>query len=242
MYTERYEIKFEDLDMTGKVGVFSFLQLAQHMATVNGAQLGVGYDVLRPKNMCWVAVRAHYEFEKEVGDGDVLIMNTWPENRRHMLYPRMYNFTDEKGETVMKGSIQWSLYGFDRGKALTSRESGIELQGEARPVGFEIELPSRVKVGELENTTERKVLFSDADANGHLNNCYYVSYILDLLPIDMLKKCKVKTLDINYNRQIPAGETLKINYSLTDNTVLVSGEHNDANIFTAKLVFTDKKS
>lgn len=237
MYTENYKIRFEDLDMTGKMGLFSFIKLAQHMATVNGEQLGVGYDILLEKKMCWVAVRAHYEFENEIECNNTMILKTWPENSRHMLYPRMYHFTDTRGNTIMKGCVQWSLYSFERGKALSGKDAGIDLEGETRPEGFEVGMPSRIKIGETEKVTVRTVQFSDTDANGHMNNCNYVNYVMDLLPIDTIKRCKVKTLDINYNRQIPVGKDLTMRYTISDSGVIVSGECESNNIFTMKIQF-----
>ena len=53
-----HKVRFEDIDLTGKLTVPATVVLAQEAATLHGEMWGAGYDDLRRENSAWVLVRA----------------------------------------------------------------------------------------------------------------------------------------------------------------------------------------
>ena len=62
-------------------------------------------------------------------------------------------------------------------------------------------------------TTKHRVLFTDCDINGHMNNLKYVNWIVSSLPPEYFKEgLDVKKMDICYTKELHLGDEVEINY------------------------------
>lgn len=230
-----HKVRFEDIDLTGKLTVPATVVLAQEAATLHGEMWGAGYDDLRRENSAWVLVRAKYSFYEMPSFGEKFTVETWVNPCRHALYPRFYRFCDEKGKVFMEGGSIWSIYNFAENKAMNPGGKAFEFP--AVVLENQPDSPRPVRAAEEENSLVRRVLYSDADGNGHLNNCKYINWAVDILPVDFWGKNSIKTLEISYHAQAPLDKNVTLNYTFRGSEMTINGKLEDTVVFAAKLTF-----
>ena len=80
---------------------------------------------------------------------------------------------------------------------------------------------------------ERTIYYSDLDVNCHLNNVKYADLICDAISMDQRKPCYFRELQINYNGECKAGDTIVL--ASNDAASFVSGCGTDgSDRFTAQ--------
>ena len=89
---------------------------------------------------------------------------------------------------------------------------------------------------------ERRVLYSDADANRHLNNAVYADIMCDCVPGGMDGRT-VKYIAVNYINERRIGDALNIYCARCDDpdsegeTLLFTGEADGKRCFEGKLIY-----
>ena len=71
-----------------------------------------------------------------------------------------------------------------------------------------IEKPSRIKVAAKEPSATLEAKYSDIDINGHVNSIRYIEHILDLFPIELYKKSRIRRFEMAYVAESYYGDVL----------------------------------
>ena len=74
-----------------------------------------------------------------------------------------------------------------------------------------------------EASLERTVLPSETDQNGHLNNTVYYRWASDLLPGAFSAQYALRTLWVEYKKELPLGQMAQLEYSMSDRTLFLRG-------------------
>ena len=82
----------------------------------------------------------------------------------------------------------------------------------------------------------RKVRYSDTDLNGHLNNTKYIDYIIDTHDINFYNQYRVKSICINFEKEIQDNEVVEM-YSNNSLPEVVSGKINNKVIFSSEITY-----
>ena len=97
-------------------------------------------------------------------------------------------------------------------------KSGIIVNGTVR--GNELAVPGSLAVKTLEHSASRKVVFSDLDRNGHMNNTRYMEWCSDLLPSAFHRDHIPQEFTICYHSEALEGEPLDIHYEMNEDGLL----------------------
>ena len=98
---------------------------------------------------------------------------------------------------------------------------------------------------ELGECESRCVRYSDLDINGHMNNCRYLDWVMDLLPSEFYQHHQPQEITLCYMTEIREKEEMQLHWELSDGPVLtvdaVRPEDNNvrggSRIFSAKIDF-----
>ena len=90
----------------------------------------------------------------------------------------------------------------------------------------------------LEKLGERKILYSDIDGNGHMNNARYGSFVMDFLPSEYQNK-SWSDFRINYNKEAVLGEMIELYGTFCDENKKISmiGKQGQNICFEAELFY-----
>jgi acyl-ACP thioesterase len=81
------------------------------------------------------------------------------------------------------------------------------------------------------------VLYSDIDTNGHMNNCRYIEWALDLIDLDVFKNKSIQYLAINYLKEIQPLKMVKL-YLYKEHTLyIIKGSADDEDKFLMEVIF-----
>ena len=206
-FTETYTVSWHDTD-AGRVARPSRLLTAlQETANHQCGTYGKDLDRMRDEDgKGFILTRLELRFGALCRAGDVLELSTWISSAKALSTIR--EFRIRKGEeTVLEGSGSWVLV--DTGtRALLKVEEYPYPYPADEPLPFAP--PMRLKLPPLEPVGHRRIVYSDTDYNGHMNNTRYPDLLMDFLPDGIPDEMYPKRMVILYHSGAPAGENLEI--------------------------------
>jgi acyl-ACP thioesterase len=90
---------------------------------------------------------------------------------------------------------------------------------------------------ELEEMFEHRVGYSDIDFVGHANNARYVVWAMDSLDYEEVSTRRVRSLRINFNKEVCAGDTVELFRAPVEGGWVVEGRVGDRSSFCVDIRF-----
>ncbi len=213
LYTLSYALRSRDVNMFQRLRSSQLFELLQEAATDHSELLGSGIAVIRAKNLMWVLARQNVEIGRMPAYGEQIVIETWPGNTVHSLYPRYYRILDSKGETIISSSAIWMLADMSERTLVPSSRSGFEFSNDKR--GMEIALPSPPRSFFTDQSTSFTVPFSYVDMNGHMNNTRYFDLADNLSPAALAGRDPKRIL-VEYSAELRLGGSYELFYGQRD--------------------------
>jgi acyl-ACP thioesterase len=83
----------------------------------------------------------------------------------------------------------------------------------------------------LTDYSQRTVLYSETDMNGHMNNSRYLDWTDDFLGDEFNRTHRLKELQINFINEATLGMCITLEKNVSYNEIFVKGSHSDKSIF-----------
>ncbi len=229
----KHSVASMEVDKNFQLKFSNACSLYQDAAVLNVDQLGVGMDyLLKTYNYCWVVTRVYIEFYKVAKYHDELEIGTYAANiRGGFSFSRQAFINDKDGKPVMKFSSDWILLDY------TSRKMVLRPQIKYVHEEHEGALPDPTRVirEDAKLLYSRMIHYSDCDLNNHLNNNRYIDMIQDVFDADWYGENMIKTLTLNFEKEVRSGETVDV--YVNDDKTYVEGRVGDTCVFRAKLSY-----
>lgn len=224
-----YRLRWMDFDRYGRIQPFAVLDIFQDLATVQAEDMGIGRDDMMAKGVFWAVVRSKFEIVKPPSHYQVVTARTWPHTPTRFSFLRDFSMRDESGDLLVKATTEWVLMDIETRKFGSVKDyyDGPEDFDEAR--SFE-KKPRKIADFEEGNRPVCTVVpsYSDIDANGHVNNARYASYVVDAL--DPGAEGSIKTFQLDYRHEVLPGVPLTVHTLVEDGRVLSKGVNPDGQI------------
>ncbi len=208
-YEQTYRLRTQDFDCNDQMHPAAILDLFQDVAGWDVQAQGFSADELLERHgLLWVIVRSKYEVVAPPTPHMLAVARTWTDAPTRLGFRRESQLLDEAGTLMVKGTADWIMMD----AATRSFKSVLEVwpdggDGDARR-NFEGKL-KKLRSFEAQGAAHRVVpAYSDLDANGHVNNTRYTSFIMDAL--DFRGGERVKSLQIDYRRELRRGQAVDI--------------------------------
>ena len=218
IYQQKFHLNDSYVDCFGRLKPATLLFLVQEVAGIHATSLGAGYDALAQKDLFWAILRTRVQITRMPCAGETIRVETWPMPTTRVAYPRSVVAYDETGNEVFRAISLWCLMDKTNRSMVLPGKSGVMVEGTLR--GNELATPGSLSLKALASNTERKVLFSDLDRNGHMNNTRYMEWMSDLLPSMFHQDHVPAEFTICYHAEALEGEPLDIRYELTADNIL----------------------
>ena len=206
---QKFSILSHEADIHNCASLYSLSNYMQEAGRTHAEQLGWGTQLFKTKKQFWVLCRIIISVEKYPPTGTEIDIETWPKNKDKIFALR--DFLVRQGdEIIARGTSSWALL------QLASRKPvPLKSMGEISTVRQEKHAISEVpeKLHALDDASElfhHKVVFSELDQNGHVNNGRYINWLLDTFPVDFHKKHRVYTMQLNYLAEVFHDQELHI--------------------------------
>lgn len=208
-FNETVKIRSYDVDIRGTLRPTVLLAKLEEIGAHQMNVYPPSNDDLRKEGKGFFLSRVVLHIKKELRDGDVAEGYTWAtDNSRGLSFNRCYRLV-HNGEVAADVYTVWALLDFEE-KKLLRVEDYREVGAEPDPA-LEMELPLRVRMPRAEEYTDiakRKIMYSDTDLNGHMNNTKYLGMLCDYVP--GIEKRSLRGINISYVTEAPLGEELTV--------------------------------
>ncbi len=230
-------IYFSQCTKNGTLSLTELLKLTSDIAVEDFNQRNMSREIMLDHDFMILVSRNSFRIHKNPLENQNVTISTWEEKSEALQFIRAYEICDTiTGEKLISGLSTWLLV-----DSKTRRLLPIKKYNLRTPLDTITEhncfKPAKIpEPKNLEFLTERKICFSDIDANGHTNNSRYGAFILDSLPLEFAEK-NFTDFKINYSKEAMLGETIKIYADFSEsNKITVIGK-TDAISFEAELYY-----
>jgi acyl-CoA thioester hydrolase len=181
VFQQTFQIRHYECDAYGHLNNANYLRYMQEAAF--NASADVGYDLARYRNLgsFWLIRYTDIEYLRPVTYGERIVVETWVEDFRRVRSIRAYNFrVDGVNEVAARAYTDW-VY-LDR-QSMQPKTIPEEMVMAFSPNGGLDDPSPRRKFHPLQTPQEgvyydhRRVEWRDLDAEGHVNNAVYLSFI-----------------------------------------------------------------
>lgn len=190
-----------------------FMSLAQEMAMKAADVLDFGYNQLAEHDLAWVLSRTKLIFEQVPHWQEQVEFSTWHKGISGLYFLRDYQLKDRNsGQILVNGTSSWITINTKTRSLFRTAELSNYFNTEPQCSDFALEEEAgKILVPkDSELVCRHKVSYSDLDFIGHANNTSYVNWVMDCLPVELLRDSYPKVLEINFSKETRAGEEVDI--------------------------------
>ncbi len=216
-YSKTLKIIPEQVSPFKEIRPSAILKILQELAIEQTESFGYPKNVTDQKGVIWVVAKQHVEIMRMPTYGETITVSTYTHKTMHVLFPRTYEFKDEKGELIIKATSIWSLIDINKRKMVNPIDYDIEIPDLSNGRKFDMAFTGPIPF-DLEEEKEMKAEYSFCDFNGHINNTSYLDIAENLMPIEFLKNNHLKSFDIKYIHEVPLGSSLPLKFGVRENT------------------------
>ena len=243
VYTRTFTVESVHVDCFGRAKASALLYFAQEAAGAHCQQLALDYDTLAKKNLFWAVIRNRVQITRAPVLGQTITVKTWPMPTTRSSFPRSTVGYDEKGNELFRSISLWVLMDTESRAMVLPGKSNIALTGSLQ--GGELTAPGSIAPRALENTSVRRVCYTELDRNIHMNNTRYLDWIDDLFPSAFHKEHPVQSFTVCYLSEAREGQEITLHWQVLEDACLqVDGYRRAENdtekqtrVFAAQLYF-----
>lgn len=242
-YSEKHIISCYEADANKNLRPTALLDWMQEAAGRNAAELGFGYEEMIAGNTAWVLSRIKVCFHNYPKWRENATLKTWHKGANRIFYLRDFVLENPEGEKLVSATTSWLIIDLAsrrmvRDRKLAENFDNSEMGHAIEEQAEKVLLPKDV---EPELVDTHKVVWSDIDTNGHVNNVKYVVWALDVLDYELANGKPLKEMLVNYDSEVMPGQVVelyRVRCEEDGNTVrFVTGKVAGKVCFSVKMVF-----
>lgn len=197
------------VDFTGHLTMSVLGNHLLNCAGFHAADRGFGIASLNENHYTWVLSRLAIELEELPFQYESFSVQTWVENVYRLFTDRNFSILNKDGKTIGYARSVWAMISMETRKpADLLTLHGGSIVDYVCDKECPIEKPGRIKISDKAVFTDYQTKYSDIDINGHVNSIKYIEHILDLFPIEVFKKKRIKRFEMAYVAESYYGDTL----------------------------------
>ena len=227
-YTRNYPVNTANMDMCSSWKASCMLEAMQETAATNSDLLGCGRQDLLKEHLAWVVLRMELYIDRYPVHSETATVMTYPKPPRHGMFPRYFILSDENGQVFARASSIWALLDLETRRSVPGASIGALIPETPELPPCLPKLPPVVSVLDAQPILEERVpVFTDLDANAHVNNVRYLDWCCNALGIDEMRRSEISHFVINFNREIVPGQKIRTDLRRICNTFTFSGYEGD---------------
>ena len=200
-----------DYYLTGK---YCFYYI-QEVAGRREMSVGTGIPALLKENKSWVLLSTHLEFYKKVYWQTPIHLVTEGYKPVGMAAPRRVMCVDDEGDEVFRGDSIFAVVGIEDGKHRLIKPNEVTDRStyDDDPA---IPFAPRFRKFNIDDygtsyVVKHKVLHTDCDINGHMNNLKYTSWMISCLPSNVFEgENDVQEMDVVFSHELYLNDEVDI--------------------------------
>lgn len=183
-------------DAEGRLAYHRAFSLFMDIASAHSERLGTGVNAMLERDLFWLTVRSRARFLRRPRIGEKVVLRTWPELPGKARVLRSYQIM-QGDEVLVAAKTEWAV--------LNVRTRAISPLTGLFPQDMTFELPSACPERFVELTGRfqpqdkcgsYRVLSTDIDLGGHMNNAAYLRAMLGRFDTAQLAALDISQIDL----------------------------------------------
>ena len=232
-------LRVSECDVNGRWRLGAMLLEMQEAAGEHSSAVGCGRETLVKMGLAWVVVRMEIQVRRYPSYGEQVRIRTFHRPSHHRFFPRFFQIWDAGGELVACASSLWLLMD------LKSRQSvSADRLPQPLPDNSDMEEPLRWPGGIApmeapERRTAYEAVYTDLDANGHVNNTKYADWLCNVLGTEVMTHTPVRELTIHFDHEIRPDQEVELRIRQDGLRFQMCGVHEDLIAFEMSGILMD---
>lgn len=211
LYSREFSISSFDLNPKGQARLTTMANFFQELAYHHANQLGFGYKDMKERQTMWVLSRMRIRMERYPVWDEQIVMETWPSGVDKLFALRDFRIRDMEGKVIGVASTAWLILNIETHRLIRPKEALEHFKLIVHPEQVFKEALDKIELeGESSPMHLHKVVFSDLDIVGHVNNVKYMEWCIDCLTADKEPEREIRELEINFNQEALFGDVIEI--------------------------------
>lgn len=235
IYSNKYSVNFTQCYANGLLKYSELSNLLQLTASDHAEELGFGHREMAKHKQSWVLSRVRIEIDSLPRFLQTITVKTWVQDFLGNRSIRNFEvYLDDR--KIVGATSFWAVFNVKERK---SENLALKIDPEIiRPEKMATQQPFR-RI-ELDDEFDMEIDYvpklSDLDIVNHVNNVKYTDWCLDSLPAELVLKEPLKTIDINYLKELKLGQAVKIQHRIQDSEIDFAISRDDKPIFLMQIV------
>lgn len=208
-FTQHYTVKWHDTDANRQVRPSALVTYMQETANQHLIHVGISLDELRDRyDLAFLLSSISIRIYEPLYANDEIETQTWICEGRGFRHNRCFRVV-RGAEIVAEATSQWALLNLTDGSLVKSEDTPYHIEPDAAITLPD--LPARLRMPhltEMEQIGERRIVYSDIDYNGHMNNTHYPDMFCDF--VSDIRTNRVTGMMLSYRREAAFGHTLRV--------------------------------
>jgi len=215
VFEKAWEINFTQCYSNGRIRFSDLSNILQLTAGDHATLAGFGFTEMAKHNQTWVLSRIRIEINRLPKWMDIVQVKTWVQELEGARSTRNFELT-VNGQLYATATSYWAVINTVKRSSETLAISAAEFttypdrRATQRPFS-KLDISQSVK-----NMDQYIVKLSDLDIVNHANNVKYLDWCMDRLPIELVLTNQIKSLEMNYLRELRHSDAVEINGESTN--------------------------
>lgn len=203
-------IRFSQCDAREALSLAELLRLSSDAGVEDYRLKGLPREKLEEAGYAILVSRTSFRLHRLPSEGEEVGIVTLEEAPEPLLLVRSYTLLGEGDEVLATGVGKWIVVDTKSRRIIPSarftmrRPSEVKREHDCLSAGKIAKCEGMIKAG------ERRIVWSDLDANGHTNNSRYAEFVMDAVGTDYVKDKRITDFRINFNQEAKLGEVLSV--------------------------------
>ena len=207
--TYRFATEPFHTDFSGRLTLGVLGNHLLNCASLHAQERGFGMGTVNEESYTWVLSRLAIEMEEMPRQNEVFRIDTWVEGVYRLFTDRNYAILDNDGRPLGYARSVWAMINMHTRKPVDLLGiNGGSITDYVCEHPCPIAKPSRIKVHGGEEAATLRARYSDIDLNGHVNSIRYIEHILDLFPLDLYRRQRIRRFEMAYVAESYYDDTL----------------------------------
>lgn len=238
-FEKTQDISFSMCDFTERLKPSQLLCLTSDLAGEDYGDRGLPHDKLLNEGFVFLVSRVRFSLKRNIRAEERIKLVTYERKITGPFCIRDYILEDEEGGQLIAGRSAWILCDPVTRRILRPSSFPYAIQNH-EDIQLPVGEPEKLRLPEsMERIGERRVVYSDLDGNGHVNNSVYGDMACDVLPMELFQG-ELKEFAINFVKEAKPGDTITLYQGMDGDSHVVAGYLDEALCFECAFTFEDK--
>ncbi len=206
-----------------KLSLFELLKRTTDISTEDFRRRGMSMDFIAQNGFARVVSRSSFRFHRLPERDEAIEIITREEKPEALQIIQSYEIKSESGESLISGESAWMIINSQTRRIVPTKNFTLRKAPEERLSHDCIPNGRIARPEHLKELATFKMQRSFLDGNGHVDNAWYATLIIDSLPEDFSKR-EPKDFRINYSKELFFNDTLVVSAAFDENKITLIGE------------------